>query len=71
MEPTERTVESVMKIRKMMKDLSAELMRDVGVLTDPEARAIFEAAVRSLENSLRAILDFEQRNLPELHRPKT
>jgi hypothetical protein len=71
MEPTERTVESVMKIRKMMKDLAAELKRDVGVLTDPHARAIFEGAVRALENSLKAILDFEQKNLPELNRPKT
>lgn len=60
-----------MKIRKMMKDLSEELKRDVSVLTDPQARTIFESAVRSLERSLRAILDFEQKKLPELNRPKT
>ena len=70
MEPTERTFENVLKIRKMMKDLSEELKRDVKMLTDPQVRAIFEVAARSLENSIKAILDFEQKNLPELNRPK-
>jgi hypothetical protein len=70
MEPTERTVESVMKIHKMIKDLSQELKREVKMLADPQARAIFESAVRSLEASLRAILDFEHKALPEPNRPK-
>jgi len=70
MEPTERTLESVMKIHKMMKDLCEQLKRDVQMLTDAEVRSIFETSMRSVEASIRALLDFEQKNLPDLKREK-
>jgi hypothetical protein len=69
MEPTERTLESVMKVRAMMKELLAELRNDVKVLADPQARAIFETAVQSIDKSLKAMLAFEQKNLPDLNAP--
>lgn len=69
MEPTERTLESVMKVRAMMKDLLAQLRNDVKVLADPQARAIFESAVRSIDKSLKAMLDFEHKSFPDLNAP--
>jgi hypothetical protein len=68
MVPSERTVECVMKIRQMMKDLSKELKRDVKMLADPQARAIFEVAAQSLEASIKAILDFEEKKLSTARR---
>jgi hypothetical protein len=71
MEPTERTLESVMKIHKMLKDLCGELKRDVKVLTDPEVRALFESTTRSVETYIRALLDFEQKNMIGSKREKS
>jgi hypothetical protein len=60
MHASERTLDSVDKVRKMMKDLVGQLHSDVQVMTDPEARAIFEAAEESISKLIRAIGDFEK-----------
>jgi RIO-like serine/threonine protein kinase len=69
MEPSERTVESVMKIHRMMKVLADEIRKDVQVLTDPQAKAIFESSIHSIETSIKALLDFEQEKLPDPRMP--
>ena len=69
MQPSERTVECVMKIHRMMKVLADEIRKDVKVLTDPEARAIFESAVHAIDSSLKALLDYEQEKLPDPRMP--
>jgi len=61
---SERTLDSVDKVHKMMKDLVGQLHSDVQVMTDPHARAIFEAAEESISKLIRAIGDFEKKQEP-------
>src|SRR5690349_11370355 len=70
MQSSERTVESVLKIHRMMKVLADEIRKDVKVLADPEARRIFESAVSSMDSVLKALLDFEQQNAPDPRAPE-
>ena len=65
MHVSERTLDSVDKVRKMMKDLVGQLHSDVQVMTDPQARAIFEAAEESIRELIRAIGDFEKGQVSE------
>jgi hypothetical protein len=69
MQASERTLDSVGKIRKMMKDLVGQLHSDVQVMTDPQARAIFKAAEESLNRLMQAIGDFEQKQAPGYSTP--
>jgi len=60
MQASERTLDSVGRIRRMMNDLIGQIHSDVQVLADPHARALFKAAEESISKSMNAIRDFEQ-----------
>lgn len=65
MQASERTLDSVGRIRRMMNNLVGQLHSDGQVMTDPQAKAIFKAAEESISKSVKAIQDFEQRQLPD------
>ena len=69
MQASERTIESVMKLHRMMKVLSDEIRKDVQVLADPEIRHLLESTVDSIDSALKALLNFERDNVPDPRLP--
>lgn len=68
MQASERTLDSVGRIRKLMNNLVGQLHSDIQVLTDPQIRTILKAAEESISNSVKAIEDFEQKQSSDFNK---